>query len=236
MSASELRRDPAEALKASAIFGGLDAAMRAQVLTQAVSRAYPRGAAILRRGDPGTGMVLVLTGRVRIGITSEDGREVTLGILGPGDVLGEMALLDGEERSADAIALEDCSVLVLERGRFLRLLRDTPDLALRLLVVLTERLRRANAAIEDIALMSLEGRLARLLSRLGEEYGRAVPHGTRIELKLSQKDLSALVGGSREKVNRRLRLWEEEGTIAKENGYLILRQPDRLRAFLAVVD
>ena len=98
--------------------------------------------------------------------------------------------------------------------------------------MLTERLRRANAAIADIALMTLEGRLARLLTRLGEEYGTSASAGTRIELKLSQKDLSALVGGSREKVNRRLRQWEDEGTIAKDQGYLILRRPERLRAFL----
>lgn len=230
------RRTPEEALRTSVLFGGLDAEMRGQILAQAVARAYPRGSTLLRRGDPGTGMVLLLEGRVRIGVTSEDGREVTLGILGPGDALGEMALLDGEERSADAVALEACSVLLLERGRFLRLLRETPDIALRLLVVLTERLRRANSAIEDIALMSLEGRLARLLTRLGDQYGREHAAGIRIELKLSQKDLSTLVGGSREKVNRRLRLWEDEGTISKDKGYLVLRRPERLRAFTDVPD
>ncbi len=229
-------RPPADALRASPIFGGLDEAMRAQVLTQAVARDYPRGTTILRRGDPGTGMVVVLAGRVRVGVTSEDGREVTLGILGPGDVLGEMALLDGEDRSADATALEDCSVLLLERGRFLRLLREQPDLSLRLLVVMTERLRRADAVIEDIALMSLEGRLARLLTRLAADYGKPVPSGTRIELKLSQKDLSALVGGSREKVNRQLRLWEQDGTLGKDAGYLVVRRPERLRAFLDLAE
>jgi CRP/FNR family cyclic AMP-dependent transcriptional regulator len=201
---------------------------RRQVMAQAIKRTHARGTTILRRGDPGTGMIVVTSGRVRVGVTSEDGREITLGILGPGDVLGDMALLDGEARSADAVALEDCAVLVLERSRFLRLLHDTPELSLRLLAVVTQRLRRANLALEDIALLPLEQRLARLLIRLARDYGKAAQPGVRIELKLSQRDLSALVGASREKVNRQLRIWEEAGTIEKDQGYLLLRHPARL--------
>lgn len=222
-------RSPEEALRSSQLFGGLDPTLRAQVAAQAIVRPYARGATILRRGDPGTGMVVVLQGRVRVGVTSEEGREMTLGILGPGDALGEMALIDGQERSADAVALEDSSVLLLERGKFLRLLRETPDLSLRLLVVMTERLRRANLALEDVALLPLEARLARLLTRLAEDYGKpAASEGIRIELKLSQKDLATLVGSSREKVNRQLREWEQDGTVGKEQGYLVLRRPERL--------
>ncbi len=230
MSATPARTS-ADALAptANSLLGALSAEERRQVLAQAITRIYPRGATLLRRGDPAGAMIMVTQGRVRIGVSSEEGREVTLGILGPGDVLGEMALLDGQARSADAVALEDCTVQVLERGRFLRLLRETPDLALRLLAVLTERLRRANLALEDIALLSLEGRLARLLTRLANDYGKpAGGRQIRIEVKLSQKDLSALVGGSREKVNRQLRVWEEDGTIGKEQGYLVLLRPDRL--------
>ncbi len=221
-------REPEKQRPAGFLFGALSPEQRAQVLAQAIARSYPRGGTILRRGDPGTSMVLVVEGRVRVGVTSEDGREVTLGILGPGDVLGEMALLDGQERSADVVALEDCSVKLVERGRFLRLLRESPDLCLQLLAVLTERLRRANRAVEDIALLSLEGRLARLLTRLAQDYGKPEGGGVRIDVRLSQKDLSALVGSSREKVNRQLRAWEEEGTIGKAGGHLLLLHPERL--------
>ena len=219
---------PAAEPPSGSLFAALPPEQRSQLLAQAVARSFPRGATILRRGDPGNSMVLVTSGRVRVGVTSEDGREVTLGILGPGDVLGEMALLDGQARSADAVALEDCAVKMLERARFLRLLRETPDLALRLLAVLTGRLRRANMAVEDIALLSLEGRLARLLTRLAHDHGRPAERGVRIEIKLSQKDLSALVGGSREKVNRQLRAWEQDGTIGKAGGFLLLLRPERL--------
>lgn len=210
------------------LLAALEPAQRQQVLAQAISRSFRRGATILRRGDPGSAMVVVTSGRVRVGVTSEDGREVTLGILGPGDVLGEMAMLDGEARSADAVALEDCTVKLLDRSRFLRLLRETPELALQLLAVLTARLRRANLAVEDIALLPLEGRLARLLTRLARDHGKPAARGVRIEIKLSQKDLSALVGGSREKVNRQLRAWENDGTIGKEAGCLVLLHPERL--------
>jgi CRP-like cAMP-binding protein len=212
----------------ASLFAALPPEQRQQVLAQAVSRTYPRGATIFHRGDPGTAMLVVTAGRVRVGVTSEDGREVTLGILGPGDLVGEMALLDGRARSADAVALEDCAAKVLERGRFLALLRETPDLALRLLAVLTERLRRANMAVEDIALLSLEGRLARLLTRLAQDHGKPAGSGVRIDVKLSQKELSALVGGSREKVNRQLRAWEQDGTIGKSGGFLVLLHPERL--------
>lgn len=228
MTTAPIRPPEPQQRPAGFLFGALSAEQRAQVLAQAISRSYARGDTILRRGDPGNSMLLVVQGRVRVGVTSEDGREVTLGILGPGDVLGEMALLDGQERSADVVAIEDCGVKLLERGRFLRLLRESPELCLKLLGVLTERLRRANRAVEDIALLSLEGRLARLLTRLAQDYGKPEGRGVRIDVKLSQKDLSALVGSSREKVNRQLRAWEEEGTLGKASGHLVLLHPERL--------
>ncbi len=126
-------------------------------------------------------------------------------MLGPGETLGEMSPLDGESCSAYASAQEDCVLLVIERGQFLRMLRTNADLCLRLLAILTGRLRRSNAALEDIALLDLPARLGRLLLRLARDYGVPEGRGTRIEVKLSQKDLSTPVGSSREKVNKQLR-------------------------------
>lgn len=225
--------DPAArraALSRSPLFQALDAAELDAVLAQAATRRIARNAMVVRRGDASPGAIIIVVGRIRIATTSEDGREVTLGVLGPGDVLGEMSLLDGEEVSADATALEDCTLLVIERGRFLRLLRGSSDLCLRLMAVLCRRLRRSNAALEDMALLDLPTRLGRLLLRLANDYGSPGPKGTRIEVRLSQKDLSTIVGGSREKVNKQLRQWEQDGVLGKDAGRMIILRPDALAA------
>jgi CRP-like cAMP-binding protein len=216
------------ALGKSQLFQVLQPAELDAILALAAVRRMPRNAAILRRGDPSTGANVIINGRVRIGTTSEDGREVTLGVLGPGEVLGEMSVLDGEEISADATALEDCELLFLERSRFLRLLRGDADLCLRLMAVLCRRIRRSNAALEDMALLELGPRLGRLLLRLAHDYGTPVAGGTRIEVRLSQKDLSTIVGGSREKVNKQLREWEDAGAVAKDSGRIVVLRPDAL--------
>jgi CRP/FNR family transcriptional regulator, cyclic AMP receptor protein len=175
------------------------------VVARAGVRRIGRGKMILHRGDPSVGIFVITSGRVRISLVSEEGREVTLSILGPCEVLGEMSLLDGGECSADATVLEDCVLLVVERSHFMRLLRGNNALCLQLLSI-----------------------LSRLLLRLAKDYGAANGRGTRIELKLSQKDLSTLVGGSREKVNRRLREWEEDGVLGKDGSRIVVLKPKEL--------
>jgi CRP-like cAMP-binding protein len=216
------------ALSRSAMFNVMEPAEIDAVLAQAAVRRLGRNEVILRRGDASSGANIVISGRVRIGTMSEDGREVTLGVLGPGDVIGEMSVLDGEDVSADVTALEDCVLLFIERARFLRLLRGNADLCLRLLAVLCRRIRRANATVEDMALLDLGAKLARLLLRLAQDYGKPAPRGIRIEVKLSQKDLGTLVGSSREKVNKQLREWEATGVLGKEQGYLLILRRDAL--------
>jgi CRP-like cAMP-binding protein len=198
------------------------------VLAHAGVRRIGRGEMILHRGDPGVGIFVITSGRVRISLVSEDGREVTLSILGPGEVLGEMSLLDGCECSADATVLEDCVLLAVGRSHFMRLLRGNNALCLELLSLLSRRLRSSNAALEDMALLDLRTRLGRLLLRLAKDYGAANGPGTRIQLKLSQKDLSTLVGGSREKVNRQLRKWEEDGVLGKDGSRIVVLKPKEL--------
>jgi CRP-like cAMP-binding protein len=224
MDAAERR----QALTKTLLFQALQPSDLDAILARAMVRRVLRGEMIRRRGDPGSGMVIIVSGRVRISLVSEDGREVTLTVLGPGDVLGEMTLLDGGECSADATAQEDCVLLALERTQFLRLLRSNSDLCLHLMSVLCQRLRRSNAALEDMALLDLSTRLGRLLLRLCGDYGVASPRGTRIEVKLSQKDLSSLAGASREKVNKQLRQWEQEGILGKDNGRLLVMKPQAL--------
>jgi CRP-like cAMP-binding protein len=216
------------ALMRTEIFQSLQEAEIDVILDHASVRRVARGAPILRRGDPNKGMVIVMSGRVRISVVSEDGKEVALTVLGQGEVLGEMSLLDGEPSSADVTAQEDCALMIIERSHFLNLLRQNSGLCLHLMALLARRLRRANAVLEDIALLDLPTRLGRLLVKLADDYGVPVRTGTRIEVKLSQKDLGTLVGASREKVNKQLREWEEEGVLGKDSGRMVVMNPEAL--------
>lgn len=217
-----------EALRLTELFRSLAPAAFDAVLERATTRQVARDQMILRRGDRNAGMVVIVTGMVRICVVSDEGKEVTLAVMGPGEVLGEMSLLDGQPCSADAIAQEDCTLLVLERSQFLRVLRTDFDVCLQMMVVLTHRLRRMNATLEDMASLDLPTRLGRLLARLASDYGVQVQTGTRIGVKLSQKDLGALVGASREKVNKQLRLWEDQGILGKDAGRMVIVNPQGL--------
>ena len=221
-------------LSRNALFGALGPAEIDRVLALGRERRVDDGQVLFRKGEPGSSMMAVLRGRVRIGAYSEDGREVILNIIEPGGVVGELALLDGRERSADATAMGDGALLVIERRDFLPFLERNPRIALRLLEVLCERVRRTSAMVEDIVFLNLPGRLSRLLLKLAELHGKdAAEGGRRIDLKLSQRDLGNLVAASRESVNKQLRAWQDEGLIAFERGTVTLRAPERLEELAA---
>jgi CRP-like cAMP-binding protein len=228
---ARLERDARRtALQGSALFAAMRPEELDEILNFASERRVRRGQTIFQRGDNGSSMVVVLRGRVRISSVSGEGKEVTLNVIDPGQIFGEFALLDGKPRSADATASEDTLLLVVERRHFLPFLARNHDLTLRLLVVLCERLRRTSMALEEIALLDLPGRLARVLLKLADDYGRPTPSGTRIDLKLSQRDLSNLVAATRESVNKLLRTWRDDGSVELEEGFIVLRRPLELRA------
>ncbi len=211
-----------EVLTRIPLFRDLTRAELDSVTAHATVHGQPRGAAILRKGEPATGMIVLLQGRVRISLLSEEGKELTLRILGPGEVLGEISLLDGQPRSADVTALEDCVLLTVERTHFLSMLRGSTDQCMRLMTSLCERVRRTSVSLEEAVLLDLPARLWLHLRRMAEEHGVPTPRGTLIAVRLSQGEIAALVGVSREAVNRQLKSWESEGRIANENGRLVL--------------
>ncbi len=173
--------------------------------------------------DPGTSMMLVRTGTVRIGYPTPEGRTFLLAELGPGSVFGEIALLDGGPRSADATAATDCTLWAFERRDFLPLMEHNWALAEAVLKVVCGRLRSADAHIADLAFSDLPGRLAKtLIAR-----GRPGPGG-RAQVTDTQGALAAMVGGSREAVNRCLRKWQKEGLVAMADGRISLADPDAL--------
>ena len=198
----------------------------------ATERRVLRDETVLRRGDADASLLVLVHGRLRAGAVSADGREVTLGMIEPGTVLGEIALLDGQPRSLDVTAMNDSLLLVVERRDFLPFLKARPDLMLRLMALLCDRLRRASAAFEGVALSPLSARLARLLLDLGASHGLPGPQGVRIGLKLSQRDMSAQVAATRERVNKQLRFWREAGVLGEQDGHLVLLRPDALRQLL----
>jgi CRP-like cAMP-binding protein len=225
-----------DARRAALLSSPLFQAMRPEELDEiaklATERRYGKGATIFQKGDEGSSMMAVLAGRVRVSSVSADGREITLNVISAGEIFGEIALLDGKPRSADATALEPARLLAVERRVFLPFLRQNDDLYLRLLAVICDRLRRTSLALEELALFDLPTRLARLLLKLADDYGRPAGSAVRLDIKLSQRDLSTLVASSRESVNKQLRLWREDGVIELDGGYILLHRPAELRALL----
>lgn len=220
------------ALLGSPLFQAMQPEEVAEILSLCGERRIRRGQTIFQKGDSGSSMMAVLRGLVRISVVSAEGKEITLNVIRPGEVFGEIALLDGQPRSADATAMEETALLVVERRQFLPFLSRNQDLALRLLAVLCQRLRQTSGALEQIALFDLPARLARVLLKLASDYGRATSDGVRIDFKLSQRDLSNLVASSRESVNKQLGAWREQGVLSLDEGRIVLRDQSGLQSLV----
>jgi CRP/FNR family transcriptional regulator, cyclic AMP receptor protein len=199
-----------------------------RLVAMASERQFKSGQTIFQKGDPGNSMSAVLQGRVKISAYSEDGKEIILNIVEPGQVFGEIALLDGKERTADATAMGATTLLVLDRRDFVPFLERNPKIAVRLIEVLCERLRRTSEMVESVAFLEYSARLAKLLLRLAESYGEESKDGVRINLKISQQDLGNLIASTRESVNRQLNAWVEDGVIELERGYITILDSDAL--------
>ena len=222
-----------DVLAATDLFAGLARDDLDALAGLATERRVLRETLVVRRGDTDASLLILVNGRLRVTAVSAEGREVTLRVMEAGTFLGEIALLDGRSRSADVTAMTDSTLLVVDRAAFLPFLSSRPDLMLRLMALLCDRLRRSSAAFEDVALASLASRLAKRLLDLAESHGQVVPAGVRIRLKLSQKELSGQVAATRERVNKQLRQWHEQGLLGHEGGDMVVRDPDKLRALIA---
>ncbi|HEU5330418.1 MAG TPA: Crp/Fnr family transcriptional regulator [Thermomicrobiales bacterium] len=192
-------------------------------------RQYRAGTIIFHRDDPGAALHIITAGLVKLVLTSLEGREVTVGILRPGDFFGELALLDGGPRSASAIALDAVETLTLDRTPFVAILERQPQMASALLAVLGDRLRRTDELVQDILFLDLPGRLAKQLLALAGEHGVPGAGGTRIDLRLNQSDLAAIVGATRESVNRCLNAYAERGLLRVERDAITILQPEALQ-------
>lgn len=201
-----------------------------QLLRYARIERHKAGHTIFLKGSPGHGMMAVLSGQVRISAPSPEGKEIVLNLVGPGEVFGEIALLDGHERTADAVAMNDCELLVLERRDFIPFLERHPEVCIRLMEVLCARLRRTSEQVEDVLFLELPARLAKMLLRLAKEHGHTTAAGQVIDLKLSQRELGNLTGATRESINKQLKEWERDGVLRLEGGAIVVTSASRLEA------
>ncbi|MEQ1615433.1 MAG: Crp/Fnr family transcriptional regulator [Hyphomicrobiaceae bacterium] len=216
------------ALQNSSFLGGLPAALLDQLAQRAHVKTYDKGETIYRRGETGDTMMVILTGRVKITNVTAEAREVILNFLGPGDVNGEIAVLDGGERTANAVALEETQALVLYRRDLLPVLTADPASMLEIITILCDKIRATSLIVEDNSLQ-MQGRTASGLLRLANQHGRKTAAGIRIELKLSQRDLGNYVGLSRENTSRQLKDLREAGLVIVDDQALIIPNLEALR-------
>jgi CRP-like cAMP-binding protein len=214
-----------QTLRGVPLFANLGDAELDRLAMAVRERPYPRHSVIVFEDDPGDALFVVAEGQVKVVLIGEDGREVILAVLGPGDFFGELALIDDEPRSAHVIAMEDARLLVLRRQDFQRTLEEHPRIALGLLRTLSRRLRRADDKIGALVLLDVYGRVARVLLELAAE----ARDGT-ITRRLTHATLAQMIGSSRETVSRTMRELAEHGLIEVTRRGIRVADPTALRA------
>src|SRR5215216_7352193 len=218
---SVLRRHP--------YFADLEAEAFEQLCRYAKHSTLKRGATIFAKGDPGVSLFAVISGTVKISISSPDGRSAILNLIGPGEIFGEVALLDGLSRTADVTANTNCEIFVIDRRDFIPFVRSQPALAMKLIELLCTRLRWTSDQVEEVILQNLPGRLASALLRLTEKH-KLAPGGRAIAI--TQQEISEMVGMTRESINKQLRVWAARSWVRLEHGAIVVLKPKPLQALV----
>jgi CRP/FNR family cyclic AMP-dependent transcriptional regulator len=203
------------------LFRELGADERQALFARVHIRSYAAGETVFHMGSAGDSLMAVLSGSIRISVPSPEGKEIVLAILQPGEVFGEIALLDGKERTADAKAITECHLATLERREVLSFLDRQPSIWPKLVSVLCGRLRNTDQHIAELALLQLPTRLAKALLRFAsledEPSGRP-----RLRVQLSQRELGNICGASRESVNKCLGAWQRRGIVQIDEGVVMV--------------
>ena len=220
-----------EVLRRVWLFSGLHRSEIARVGSLALVRRYAAREMVVRQGDDSGDLFAVLSGRLKVTWNDAEGGEVLLSILESGDVFGEIALLDDRPRSATVTAMESCELLMVDRAGFRTLLATVPTLALNLLLVMSRRLRDLSDRTQNMSVLNVECRLAKVILQLAERFGKEERRGEiLLTLKLSQQELANMVGATREFVNRCLRGWQDQGIIELSKGRVVIRDVAALAA------
>ncbi len=222
--------DPLQLLAKTQLFEGLGAGDLEPLRPAIRTRTFERGSYVFRQGDPGSHLHMVVRGQVKIGHVGQGGGEVVFAIAGPGEVFGELSLFDEEgERTADAQALEPAECLLIAKEPLLQFLTSRPQLLLRIIASLSAYIKRKDATMGDVAFLDIPGRVAAKLVQLADTKGRPTPDGISIEPALNQQTLAAMVGATRENVNRALRRFSDLGYIRLDRGSITVLNRDQLR-------
>jgi len=218
-----------ELLRRTRLFAGLDEPTLRALAERSVERSFPRHGRLFFQGDPGNGLFVVAGGLVKVVVTSEDGEEMVLVTLGPGEALGELAVVDGGPRSAAAEALEPTSALLITRPVVLELAARDPALTEALLQALGGLLRRLTEQASDLVFLDLPGRMAKLLAGLAAERGTATAEGIELDAILTQTDLAGMVGASRQSVNQILQGFARRGYLQVRGRRIVIHRLDLVR-------
>jgi CRP-like cAMP-binding protein len=208
------------------LFRDLGPEIHERLGSYAKPKTVERGVTIFQKGDPGTSLFAVCRGTVQMTTLSTSGKNAVFNLIREGGIFGEIALLDGGPRTADAVAFTDCTLMVIERRDFLPLLRSHPDMTIKLLELLCSRLRQTTEQVEDLLFLDLRSRLVKTLLRLSQTEPNA-------EITISQDDLSHIVGMSREMINKQLQVWAKDQWISLARKRITVLKPDALARIVA---
>ena len=213
-------------LRKHPIFCDLEPEALDQLCRYAKHITLKRGASIFCKGDPGNSLFAVISGTVKISISSPDGRNAILNLIGPGEIFGDIAVLDGAPRSADATANTNCEFFVIDRREFLPFVRSQPALSMKFIELLCARLRWTSEQVEQIILQNLPGRLASALIGLTEKRKLEPANHT---IAITQQEISEMVGMTRESINKQLRAWAARKWVRLEHGAIVVLDVGSLR-------
>lgn len=222
---------PEEFLKGVHLFQSLSDEDNKRLAASLRRRSLKKGEVLFRKGDEGSSLYIVRSGNIRIVLPSSTGDEVSPAILTERDFFGEMALLDGMPRSADAVAMEPSELYALNREDFLSFLKNNEQAIKSIFSFLSMRLRKTDDLLEDVCFLTISTRLARRLVDLAESYGHADENdgSLNIDLRLTQKDLASMVGVTRESINKELRVLREKDLVSTTGNTIKILNMERLK-------
>ena len=221
-------------LQQTALFSNMADSDLHQISKDIVERHYQSGEIVFHEGDPGQLMYLVKSGSVRIFVNGLDGSETSVILMGrPGQMFGELAVIDGLPRSATAVAMTSTILCTLNRSTFRAHMRRYPQFSLNFMNALSTRVRYNTMQMDSFASLGISQRLARKLMELAQTYGQAQADGVYINMTLTQSDLASLIGATRESINKNLRFFRRHQWIHMDQGHITILDPDALRAQVA---
>ena len=228
---NHMENDRIAFLQQTTLFANMSVADLQAIAVDIIPRTFAQGDIIFHEGDPGQTLYLIQSGQVRIFVNGLDGSETSVILFGrPGEIFGELAVVDGMPRSATAVALGQTILYTMSRERFRHHTLIYPQLALNFMKVLSSRVRSSTQHMDSLASLGISQRLARKLLQLAQDYGQAEANGVSITMRLNQSDLASLIGATRESINKALRDFRQNGWLHMAQGQITILDAEALKA------